>query len=649
MGRLLAFIFIGTIFILGIYTFSDEWKSLIPSYRTEADQERNDFRKAEAAMARGEYEEVLVLSEPYLTAIEQQTPVGQQWLSLLIQASTESKNLTQLTMLFEHSPNGFSSNEKASLIVANGYLVSGNSHNFEVIRALWRGRETKTNDWSLLDVDKKLIDGKRAEAIAILRSSRFEGKDDARRSIRLATILVMEDPKKAWESLLEAEKSDPTNSDIYLYKGRLLSGLGKHDLAIQQYLIALKYNSQNPFLWELLGDQYISIGDIDKGLDAYQNGIKQNGQQSLWLKTLFWTKAALPKEIKWTAAPIPPGKLEPLIQYYLKLGPKEFWDSTSFNTISNGSTYLKTQQSAYLLYLLKLLEEGDESQIATLLSHDPFVNDSWNPKLMQALRELNDYRIRQKQPLDQSYDAYQVSSSFLETLNTPTDNWPQWAHDLASSPDAYAVVLIQAGWSKSGLELLSDKALPPSRPDRTVLDIMSAYQTIDGSSKRALSYALSQERTPTLSMEIARIYLEQQQTQKAVQVLNQTSHDSNEGFSAKEMLLELYLAQGEWKQAALLIHDVPPLAETVQGKEVLAKQALEIGDLSTASKIYNNIVEQSAEAKSFLARKAYNEKDYNTAKKLTEQLIHLHPDSTVLRENLQKIIQEQNRYNHENS
>lgn len=638
MLRQLALFSTAGILAYGAFMAWENKASFSEWFEDRSDSDLHDFRAAQLAFEQHNYDEVIALAQKHVGEIEKQTPAGQRWLHLIISAAAESKNSPFLITLFEYSPLAFSYNERASLIAANGYLVAGGLQNYEGIRSLWVGREQHFSEWYLLDVDKKLQEGRRGEAVEMLRSKRFDnGVADARRSIRLAALLVMEDPKNAWEALKEAEKSDPSNSDVYLYKGRLLNTINRPDLAINEYLEAVKYDPRNVHLWELLGDQYLTNGQIPNAIDAYSKGLSDGKSDQLWLKTYFWTKVAYPKAITWSLIPLPHSHQEELIEYYLRLPQKNYWDSTTAQLFINEEESIQSEPTAYWLSLLGLLQQGNTAKAADLLNQSTTAG-SLNPALHNGLKQL--IAIRQD---DKTLVPYSepVSGNFLEFLNRPADAWPQWVIDIAQSEHAYGLALLEADWLNSGLNLLSTQSLPDSRPDELVFEVLKAYQTIDDHPNRAIAYGLGQKKTPGLTLYIAQLYADQQQIPEAIALLANIPTTSTEGVLAKEKLLSLYTSENDWESAKELVEKVPALEKTTLGREVLAKQALEDGDFSLAAKIYTSIIEQSADAKGFLARKAYNEKDYSKAKKLTEQLIQQYPDSVVLKENLKKILQEQ--------
>lgn len=628
----------------GTYAIWDNQETISYWFESQTDREVQDYKKAQTALAKDDYEEVFALAIPYAAEMDQQTPAGQRWLNLLIRTAEQSKNMPRLVLLYEYNPQVFTSHEKASLLAANGYLVASAPESYDSIRSLWLGREGLPTDWYLLDVDRMLQEGKRSEALDMLRSKRFEsGKADARRSIRLAALVVMEDPKHAWEALKDAEQKDPTNSDVYLYKGRLLQSINRHDLAINEYLDAVKYSPQNPHLWELLGDQYLAIGQNKEAIDAYRAGLNKGNSTSLWLKTYFWTKVAYPKNLSWSTIPIPPSDKEPLLEYYLQLPEARYWGIAGAHPLVQENRYISSEPTAFWLRLLGDLQDKNFAHATVLLEQQNSQAFSWQPSLFEGLRTI---AALQKEKPAFTPNADPQAGNFLDFLNKPMHTWPQWVYDLAQTKDAYPIALIEAGWLNSGLQLLSTGPLPDSRPDALVVEIMEAYQTLDGQPKRAIAYGLNQKRTGGLTLTLAQLYYDNLQTKEAINLLRKVPEDNPFALQVQEKLLHLYLSENEWEEAKRLVEKSPNLEKTVQGKEVLAKQALEEGDISLAAKLYSSIVEQSADAKGFLARKAFNDKDYTRAKLLTEQLIQLYPESVVLKENLKKILQEQeNIYN----
>jgi hypothetical protein len=215
-------------------------------------------------------------------------------------------------------------------------------------------------------------------------------------------------------------------------------------------------------------------------------------------------------------------------------------------------------------------------------------------------------------------------------------------YDLLMSKEAFALPFLVHGWKEAALQLNAFSVIPKNFPDWISLLLAQAIQE-NRSSQAALEFALKQPDSARLSLLIAHLALALDQKQVAFVHLSSIYKMQNQvGLEAARLLLPLAHEQGNLLLAQEAIRAHASLSSTVEGREKLARLALENGNPIEAAFLYAEIEGQSAEAKSFLATKAYNEQDWARARTLTEQLIALYPDNDTLKANLKKIVAQQN-------
>ena len=219
---------------------------------------------------------------------------------------------------------------------------------------------------------------------------------------------------------------------------------------------------------------------------------------------------------------------------------------------------------------------------------------------------------------------------------------PQAFHDFLVSNEIFSAAFLASHWSEAALQLHKMSVIPDNFPNWIANGLTVAYQT-NRSPAEALLFALKQKKTPALSLLIGELYIANNKLDDALTVLTPYLDDKTDfGFRASSLVSVIYVQKQEYDKAKAVIEAQPKLADDLFGKEALARIALQQGDVELADKLYNQLQDQSPEAMSYLARKAFADKDWSRAQELTEKLLLLFPDSPILRENLSKILEEQN-------
>lgn len=614
-----------------------------------------EIQKAMDFLALNEPEKALLLIQQHKAEMEALTPEGIQWLELFVKASFEMKDTAQLTVLFEFFPEIFKDQEAASLFVADSYIINNQPKDYLKIRSLWTDRETKVAAWMVLDADRLLLEGRRKEALQLLQSRTFSHKADVGRLIRLALILTNEDPKKAWAYLGEAYAKDPQNPDVRSYRAKLLESVGKSTLAHREYQAASRLDPQNLFLKDQLAEFYVRQGQYPQALAIWQENLTAPSLDTIWIKTLFWSKIAKPITFDWKENPMPQGNLDPLIQYLVRLNPDEFWNQNAFNRVANRQYFLKNRQETFWLQLASFLLNQQENEANQMLKYNPFTATSWNPELEVALKRVLAYRNTGSlklnpsdfPPKELSYKKPKETESSLfqdlEELAQEEENQavPEGMRNLLLSKEIFSALFIAAGWNEIGLKLHTLAVIPNDFPDSVVLGLAKAIQE-NRSSLEAMEFAAVQEPSPELTLYVAELQIAGGDSEEALQKLIKLAQvESEVGYRSAWLSSLIFMEKGNYEQARIAIYSHPHLAYDQLGQETLARIAHQDGDTDLAVRLYAAIEKDSPEARSYLARKAFNDKDWKRARELTEQLIKDYPDNALLKENLEKIKEEE--------
>ncbi|HEY4831626.1 MAG TPA: hypothetical protein VIH61_03600, partial [Waddliaceae bacterium] len=637
----------------------------IPIIREKArDQQRKqeiearDYTNAQELLEAGKPEEALAIIHTYKDEIEQLSQTGVQWMQLFVQASEQTKDVSQLVLLFEFFPEIFKEHEAASLLVANAYITTNQLKDYKKIRSLWSDREIKIAAWFILDVDQLLLEGRRAEAIELLKSRNFKDKADVSRLVRLALLYSNEDPKIAWKYLGEAYSKDPQSPDIRSYRAKLLESVGKNTLAHQEYQAASRLQPENLFLKEQLAEFYLRKRQYPLAVQTWKDSLKPPSLDTLWVKALFWNRVAIPITFDWERTAIPQGKLERLITYLINLEPGEFWNPGKFERLANGKFYLKSQQETFWLRLIQAFKQGNEKEAFGLLRYNPFHPIVWTPELELALKRILTYRKTGFFKVDEAPVPKLINESpqpnelplffkqLEELANLPgneilKEKIPEDLHELLTSKEVFAIAFLVAGWTEAGLHLHSLAIIPSQFPGwvaPTVTQALRQNRTV----VQALEFASLQKPTPELTLLEAEIMVAGGDTNAAIEKLHKLSKlDTDIGYRSAWLASLLYIERKDYDNARLTVFTQPRLINDLLGQETLARIAHLEGNGELADRLYTAIEKKSSEARSYLAKRAFAEKNWNKAKELTEQLIQDYPDNPMLKDNLQKILMEQ--------
>jgi predicted Zn-dependent protease len=665
MRKLLAVLFIALCIVAAVlgYIYGpkiqrtiQEKNPVLPS----AEEQQEDAKKVKELLSASKPQEAMGIIKKYEGFITIQNETGKQWLDLLIQASTQSANIPQLVTLYEYFPSVFDNNEYASQLILNGLVTQGRSKEFEELRDKWKGRETKKEVWLVLDADKLIMDGKRPEAVALLKSQSYEGPADTNRLTRLALLTVNEDPRGAWEYFTEAVNKDPTNGTLRLYRSRMLEGIGKNALALSEYLSAIEIDPTNLNYRDQMAEFLRRHGQYADALEVWKQSMNDPSKDAIWVKAWFWSHIYTPSKIEWNASKVPEGFEKEYVKYLISLPEGQFWNASAFEKLQNGKTILSVDQTTLWLRVLEALKQGNEKEAAELLKFTPFKNTLWNAALARSLQQVIHYRQTGSLVLDDAIQAFnesdgnavseQDSNQFFKLIDnfakksdreSSKNVLPENLQALFNGPEAFSALFLAAGWMEAALQLNKLTVIPENYPEWISLKLTEALRFNRGY-QAALDFATKQKQTPKLTLLLGELLISSGNVEAGLQKLEPLAKQNDElGKRAAWLIAVVAIEKKEIAKAREMINSQPLLANDVSGKELLARLALLEGNEAVAESIYAAIEQQSAEAKSFLARQAFTQKNWKRARELTEALLVEYPNNIYIRDNLQKIIDQE--------
>ncbi|MBA3602671.1 MAG: hypothetical protein H0W50_03320 [Parachlamydiaceae bacterium] len=616
------------------------------------------LKKATLLLEQGEIVQAMNIIKMHEKLFDYETSVGRQWLDLYISASIASRDYPQLIALFQRFPESFWANEEASLHLGNALITAQNADEYSLLRHGWRGKESRQQEWLFLDVDTLLLSNQNEEAIKMLQSNCLAGTEDCQRLVRLALLSVNDNPKVAWEYLTEAGLKDPQNPDIHTYRARLLESVGKNALALSEYTSAVNTAPSNIFLKDQLADFYLRHGQFPHARSVWLETLNGPTLDTIWLKAVFWSRMISPITFKWSTLSPPVGKSHAFNLYLLGLEADQFWNESLFDKIPNAQVLLETQQATFWMRLLDHLKNRRENSALKLIEANIFADELWDSSLERALHQILTYRKTGKMPVtdDASKElevtkiakAYNAQGNpFFAALNRMSnmsivqDGVNVELKSLIDSDEAFAAAFISAGWLEAGLQLHAMAKYPDEFPDWATASMIEAISS-NHSPEGALKFAMEQPLSPRLAGVVDVLLKLSKDDKSMLDKLQVFSQESTEkGIKASWLLSLIYIEKGEPLKAKQTIMAQGKFADSVIGKESLARIALLENYPVLATSFYESIEDVSSEAKSYLAWKAYTEKKWERARQLTEALLKIYPDNSMLKENLHKISEEE--------
>lgn len=663
-SKTLAFVFGGALVaVVAYWGFSANESSYKPqdSLKNIAlEKPEVAFQKAEQLIKEGKGTEAITIVDKYKN-LPEASRGNKNWGSLEVQALTASENYQRLVALFRQAPQSFDGDEHASLALAKVFLQYQKWEEYDDLQQRWKSKKTKDLDWFLLEADYLLMRSEFAKAETLLHSKKFEGNSEIERLLRISLLQAKDDVKKSWTTLEEAYKIDPKNSRVRSLRGSLLERLNNMRLARVEYAAAFIADDTNPLMRDQLAEFYRRNRDFGMALATWSEGLEKGTADYIWSKTIFWNKMIAPITFQWNSKPVPEGLMQPFVSYLLGLPAGTFWDEEQFQQLPNIIFYVKTRQEAYWLKVIDAIARGNESEALNKLEGNPFSQQSWDPDLENALRQVLSYRLNKGLPprsvmtadgksLESEYNAVLakianhplfIQLNALATLPQEqlASKMPKELESLLLSQEAFTAVFLSAGWREAGLTLHKMDIIPTTMPNWFSYSIAQALLT-NRSDTAALEFINKQPSNNFLLMLKGEILLSKGQKSEGLAILKNLVRDpSSVGFRTSLVVSTIYVDQKEWEEAKGVILGNHALKEHILGKELLARIAFQEGKVDEADKMFTDIQNQSFLAKSYLAKRAYDKKDFKKAKEITLQMLQEYPDVLQIRENL-KIIED---------
>lgn len=615
-------------------------------WRSHAQEKRaiETLKRAEALLTEEKPLEALALLRRVLP--QDSDSLQEHKATLEIRAHLDMRNVPRLLHLYDRHPHLFLPHEEAALFVCRALLQTGNKEPYNALRQSWKGRETNAGAWLALDVDALLVEGKRDAALALLNEERADVDTETVRLIRLALLSAPDHLEEAWGYLEEASLLAPYNSDIRLFRAQILEQLGKPAEARVEYVAAHLAEPDNPRVRDQLAEFYRRQGNPNLALATWEGGLTPTAPGYLWLKAMFWSRMATPLDRDWTQATYPEERLTPLLVWFGNLPATSLWSNETFFQIPDRNLFLSTRQELFWMRVVDHLARDQENQALLLLERNPFKTRSWNPEIEEALVAALRFRKWGTFPREPMGSLSADSSHPLfRQLGTDTAEPSPELAALIKSPEAFSAIFLAGGWLEAALLLHRMPELSEDFPGWVAYGLTQAIR-YNRSTEEALAFAARQPQSPALTVLTGELLLSENRIDDAMTRLAELAKSpSDAGFRAAWLKTMVHLDRGEIEAAEQTLSDQPGLADSLTGQELLARIAIAKDDPEQATRIYTEVMTESAEAKVWLARQAFAEKRWDEARRLTTELNALFPDSLQFRANLAAIAEAEGKSN----
>ncbi len=612
-----------------------------------AEEEWASLAEAKEFLEMGLIDNALSIAANFEEAITSQSSTADDWLDLMLKAFTLKKDKKSLASLFEWSKEAFLQNEEALLLAAEYYLENNLTIEYSSLRNFWRGFEEKESAWLFLDADCLALKGQKEEAYQLLTSQSFSGKEDALRNLRLSMLFADQDPKKAWGFLVEASKKEPKNPLIISSKAHLLEKMGNVEAAKEEFELSLKL-SQNSFDEE---KEYVSFllrqKEFSKAIPKIFSQLNDYSPKEDWYQAIFLNKVTTPLE---TPPKLSPIANDPYANYLLSLKSDELWNKRKFLELDQADEILKKEPTAFWLRLLSAFKQENLKEAWIALHTAPPLKENelslaTSLKHLLAFRGLGVADVEEISTLLTTKEFTQASGfktllKHLARSSLPGEPPIETTEELDTfleSQEVVSALLLNEGWYEAAILLYPFEKTTQEAPQWVIEKMVKAIETNRNVAK-ALEFAAYHHPKYDLFKATKELLLTAQDSERDLDKLKLLLQQNSEaGLLSAKLLVDYHLSENNYPAAKNVIEQQPKLHFTPLGKEMLARIAIKEGDALRAGDIYETIVKESVEAKSFLAKRAFKERDWKMAHQLTIELLREYPNNPTLLQNLQAI------------
>ena len=543
--------------------------------------------------------------------------------------------------------------EAADLMLAREAVQTRDFEGYQKLRTRWREHGALQGQWTLLEADELLALKQPDDARHLLQEARLSGQEEAQRHARLA-LLEAREPWKAMSTVDEGLKADPMNADLLSFRAQIEEAAGRDPDARLDYVAAVLAERKNPLHREILANFYLRHGDLQAAAETWRDAAEDTGLGVYALKSWFWARMAGVHLAQALPASRQPG-WSGLITALTATPDDVFWSDDLDLALSRVSAGVHRPEIVWLRVLESIRSQPAKAARTQIEIGFPRTAESLKPdlavKLLAGLaaREGQDPHVvfagRDMLPPNQNAHPLDLAfNNWLKRVGTGDEqsHFEVWL----AQPAATVATLLATGWSGAALTMgHAGKLVPgPDAPAWFDASYASAMLNRDGKAPVQAWLESLPARSNAADLLLGEILLTSGKVDQGLSILHRLAAPGTPVSNRASWTLALAeLDRGNAAAARQVTLANPSFAESLQGKEILARIALAEGSRAETIRIYQELGEQSADAMIFLSKEAFAAGDYAQARKWTSILARQFPEQPRFRLNLLQIDEAEKR------
>lgn len=537
--------------------------------------------------------------------------------------------------------------EEATLELAREAVQTRDFETYKEFAVQWQGKSMIPGQWILLEADQLLARGLQQEALKMLQAATLSGREDALRHARLA-LLDAKQPWKAMAQLDEGLKADPMNAELLSFRAQIEEAAGRIEDARLDYVAAVLSERKNPLYRDMLANYYLRLGDLPSAAETWRDAADDTGLGIYALKSWFWSRVS---GVRLSKA-MPPCRQQGWNEFISTLAatPDEvFWTVELDAKLARVNGGNERPEVAWL-HVLEAIRKQDLKSAKTQLERgfSRAAQGLWPNLSLCLLVQLSacegqDPRLplagREWSPVSDSVHPFMLEFSKWAMRSHEGESNPRFEQWLAR-PAAIVGTLFASGWAGAALTVghAANLVYDPAAPEWFDYGYAKSLLIRDDNAAARKWLESLPVRSPAANLLLGEVLLTSNALEQGLALLQTVAAGASPHASRASWTLALTeLDRGKPAKAREIILAAPGLAQSVPGKEILARIALADGARNETSRIYQELGEQSADAMIFLSKEAFAAGDFSQARKWTGILARRFPEQPAFRQNLMRI------------
>lgn len=557
------------------------------------------------------------------------------WPSLMTRAALESRNYSYLDRMVADYPDLLLEQEDLVLWWGRAQIHRGQWSTMGALLDHWSPDQRQMPDrWNILEADRLLLEKRVDEARASLNSWTGEGRDEANRQLRLA-ILAGGNSREVLKALNATYAALPDSADVRAIAAQLIEQLGNNVLARREYVAAYLMEPDSPFYGDLLAEFYRRMLAMPQAVETWREVAVRTEDPRIWWKAWFWERVTTPRGESLTP---PSGEWWGNLASEIAGASEDQFLSDEF-LVKNFSAppILAPSEAYHWIWLLQLLQNGNESGALEVLENMPTSSHAIAPNLRTLLQALLDWRLRENWPRGILLSDSRPTHRYMKFLGEfrPT-HVPAEVDDLTAleqflvSDWSIPALFLSEGWLGAAYRLQPGACPPELLGEQEALNWIP-YASIRmvatfAGDEAALKWASNYPGDLAVQGQVAELMIRSGQIESGLARLESLAQlEGPSGYRAAYLRALAALDLSDYGLANRLITQRQDLANSVSGRELLARSALKQGQPERALEIYRSLDSASLEGLVYRYQVAIEQSDLTLARELVDTLLLIAP------------------------